>query len=209
MSPGDELFTDADLEPTAEERHAAWRRRIDLGACIVGLGAIALWGGAIAAVRWCAAPALDATLPAALGSSVLAAIHNRADGIAIGCAAVLLGTEVGRLFLRTEPRRAAGPRLRRLLAIFAAGAAAYLGLGLRPALERAARASVPQELGPEDAQVALLTRRAEQLRLGELGLLGLLLGLQLATARCRPDPDEQQPEAEAPLPPGPGRKAPS
>jgi hypothetical protein len=209
MSPGDELFTDADLEPTAEERRAVWRRRLDLASSLIGLGAIALWAGTIAAVRWCAIPALGATLPAALGSTLLAAIHSRADGIGIGCGAVLLGSEVGRLFVQAEARRAVGPRLRRLVAIFAAGAAAYLGLGLSPARDRAAQGGGPQGFGPQGSEAALLARRSEQLRLGELVLLGLLLGLQLATARGRPDRDQQEPEAEAPLPPGPRSKAPS
>jgi len=209
MSPDDEVFSDADLEPTPEEERALRRARADFVATLVALAAIAVWAGSLVATRWCAGPALGASLPESVAHSVLTAMRERTDQLGMGAALVVLGCEILRTLVTPGRGRPLGPRLRRLCGIVAAAAAAYVALVLGPIAARATQAGIVPGLGPAGGELARLEARGELLRLAELGRLGLLLGLQLGTLRRRVASDPAENEAEAPLPPGPAPKAPA
>ncbi|MBI4705716.1 MAG: DUF4149 domain-containing protein [Deltaproteobacteria bacterium] len=184
----DDVFTEADLQPSPAERRSARRRLIDTSAAALAVGAVGLWVGGIVALEACVGPAVRGLVPPPLGGRILAAALARFDDLAIACAAVALGCEVVRTAVSRRRQgnmiAALAARLRRLVAIAMAGAAVFTSLWLVPAMT-----------APE--QAAVVAR-------GLAPLGALLVALHVFTLRARPSDDEDDEEPVAPLPPGPG-----
>jgi hypothetical protein len=201
-APGHEVFTDADLEPTAAERRAQWRGRLDWLATGITLGATGIWAGAIVAIRWGAAPAIAERLPGVLADLVSTATFQRADQIALALGAVVLGAEVARTAAATGRAQSALARVRRILSVVAGGLAALCALVVTPQMVALIGAGALAATGPVGSELAALGRRGDQLRLAQLVLLTLIFLLHLATLPERADGAEED-DASAPAPPGP------
>jgi hypothetical protein len=199
---GNDRFTDADLEPTAAEKRAQWRRRLDWLATGVALAVTGLWAGEIVAIRWGAAPAMAERLPAGLAELVSAATLQRTDQIALALGAVVLGAEVARTAASTGRAQSALARVRRILAVCAAGLAAICALVVTPQMVALIASGALTTAGPVGAELVALGRRGAELRLAQLVLLGLVFLLHLATLPHRMDEVDDD-DAVAPAPPGP------
>lgn len=201
-APGNEAFSEADLEPTAAEKRAQWRGRLDWLATAIALAVAGMWAGAIVTVRWGAGPAMAERLPSVLAELGRAATLQRTDQIALAFGAILLGAEVARTAAATGRAQSALARVRRILAVVAGGLAALCALVVTPQMVALIAAGALTTEGSAGAELAALGRRGDQLRLGELVLVGLIFLLHLATLPRRQGAAEDD-DALAPAPPGP------
>jgi len=205
-----DTFTEADLEPSDDDRRRARHDAIDRGAATVAVVSAGLVVGGLVALGACAAPFVFRLTPAPASGFAMGAAFARFDRIAIGAAAVALGAELVRTFLvrRRPPTIAA--RLRRFVAMGLAGAATWMGTSVSPAItdlyaagarrEAATTAGPGADLG---ASLDALHRRAEAIGKLEVGLALALVALHVFTVRRANDDDDPGDVAPVPLPPGP------
>jgi hypothetical protein len=199
--PGGDRFTDADLEPSPDERSAGRRLVLELAATAVAVAIAGLWLGFSLGPRLVAGPVLSGLLPAALAERLGAAMAQKSDGWGLGFAAALLATEVLRTVVGRGRGRALAARLRRMVVIIVGGCAVLLAVVLASS-DPPATAGPPGEAPPGvSLPLAGPARQAASLRSFEMGLLALLVLLQVTTLpKLRPEEDEP---AVAPAPPGP------
>lgn len=197
--PQESRFTEADLAPSDDKRRAALRANVDKGATAVAVLALGVWIGGMVALGACAAPFVFRLTPAPFSGDAMGAAFARFDQIAIGASAAVLGAEVVRTWAAGRARTIAA-RVRRLLAVALAGAAAYIGLSLTPRINELHRAGVSRNVGPDGEILEAIHKRAEAVGKAEVVLGAVLVGLHVFTLGARrPDDDE---DAPAPLPPG-------
>jgi hypothetical protein len=204
-APGEDVFTAADLEPSAEEKRALRRMRIDKAAAVVAVISLGTWAGGMLALGVCAAPFVFRLTPAPWSGFAMGAAFARFDSIAIACSVLTLGAEVVRtmLVLKRRAGRALLPRLRRYGAIALALAAVYSGVKLSPTINQMHEQGVRRNVGPEGIELERIHKQAELVGKIVMPLALVLAALHVVTLRTAPGEDDEEEESEAPLPPGP------
>lgn len=199
-------FSAADLEPSPEERRAARRALVDrLGATAAVLAA-GVWMGGLIALGACAAPFVFRLTPAPFSGDAMGSAFARFDQLALGAAVILLGAEVVRTLAAGRRGRTLAARVRRLLSMLLAGAAAYVGLTLTPHINELHRSGARRGEGAQGEELDRAHRRAELVGWSELALGASVVVLHVFTIGARrPDEDDDDDDDEAftPLPPGP------
>jgi len=199
-----DTFTEADLEPSPEERGAERRAIIDRAAAVVAILGASVYVGGLFALGVCAAPMVFRMTPAPYSGDAMGAAFARFDQIAIGASIFALGAEVARTWAGGVRGRTVLARIRRSCAMFMAFAAAYVGLALTPRINEMHRAGVQRDNSPQGQVLEAVHRRAELVGKFGLGLGVGLIALSVFTIRMgKPEDEEDDEEAVAPLPPGP------
>jgi hypothetical protein len=196
-----ETFSEADLEPSADERRARRVDVIDRVAATVAALSVGVVVGGMFALGACAAPFVFQLTPAPFSGDAMGSAFARFDQIAITLSVVLLGAEVVRTFLARRQPQTASVRLRRLAGIVFAACTAYMGLSLSPTINELHRAGARRGVGPDGVRLDEIHHRASAVGKVELGVGVILVGLHVFGVRGRREEDED--EADAPLPPGP------
>jgi hypothetical protein len=200
--PGDDVFSAADLEPTAAQQQAeqgaqqAAERRgerlaaLDRAACAVAAAALGLWAGGLIALGACAAPFVFQLTPYPFSGQAMGAAFRRFDGIAIGCAVTLLAAEVVRTLLLGRRKQPWSARVRRYLAIAIAVAAVYSGTRLTPSIMDLHAAGARRNVGAEGSELERLHRQAELIGKVTVPAALVLIGLHVFTLRRRDNDDD-------------------
>jgi hypothetical protein len=206
MTPGGDVFTEADLEPSDDERRAVRHTLLHRVAATVAITAAGLWMGGLIALGACAAPFVFELTPHPLSGYAMGSAFSRFDGIAIGCSVVMLGCEVLRTILGTPARKAWIARVRRYAALLMACGAVYTGVVLSPGIMQLHADGVRRDASEYGQRLEAIHSQAELM--GKLILpLGLLvIALHVFTLRSAEEELEAI-EARAPLAPGPGDEA--
>ncbi len=201
-----ETFSEADLEPSDDERRAASRQRTDrVAACFAAVAAGVLPGGLVA-LGACAAPFVFRLTPAPYSGDAMGAAFARFDRIALACVGVVLFAEIVRTWLARRRRaRQMLPRARRIAAVLLAGAVAYQGMVVTPAIMGLHRGGAERGVGDAGQRLEAIHARASGLGRAEAALAIAVVVLNVLTlSRPRPeDDDDDDDDAPAPLPPGP------
>lgn len=197
---GEERFSASDLEPSPAERRADRRELAERVAASVAVLAAGGWVGGMVALGACAAPFVFRLTPAPFSGYAMGAAFARFDRIALAAAALLLGAEVVRTWATLGRARSVAARVRRLLAITMAGAAAYLALTLTPQIGALHRAGAQRGVGTDGATLDAIHARAELVGKAEVLLGVVVIGLHVFTLPRRRDDDDEP--VIAPLPPG-------
>jgi hypothetical protein len=196
-----EMFSEADLAPSDDDRREARADLLDRAAASVGaLSAGALVGG-LFAMGACAAPMVFRVVPAPASGLAMGGAFARFDRVAIGCACVALGAEVVRTFLARRSAPSLAARARRLVAIGLAAAATWMGTSVSPAILDLYAAGARRGVGDEGAALEAIHQKATTIGNLEALLGAALVALHVSTRRG-PARDEEH-VADAPLPPGP------
>jgi hypothetical protein len=200
--PGADVFSEADLEPSDDDRRLLRRQRIDLAATVVAVIAAGTWVGGIVALGACAAPMVFEHVPPPLSGTTMGAAFARFDTLAIGCAAVLLGAELVRTLLWLRRRRAALlGRLRRYGALLVAVGTVYTGAILTPTILRLHEQGAQRNVGADGSELERLHALAEIIAKVTVPLALAVIVLHIVTLVSLRAADDD--EAVAPLPPGP------
>lgn len=197
-----DTFTAADLEPSDEERQRARRALVDRVAAILAAIAAGFVPGGLVALGACAAPFVFRMTPAPMSGDAMGAAFARFDRIALGCAGVVLLAEIARTYVGRARARTPLARVRRLAAVALAGAIAYGGMVVSPAILELHRTGVSRNVGEAGARLEAVHQRASTLGKVEALLAAALVAMHVLTLP-RPRPDDDEEEAAAPLPPGP------
>lgn len=206
MSPGDDTFSAADLEPSPADHRALWSNRLDRVAAVIAVGAAGLWAGGLVALGVFRGIEVFGTLPPTLAAEARASALASFDVIGLGCAAVLLGCEMARSAIAFRRRRRIIDRIRRIGALGLAACAAYLALVIAPGVIELRSAGIVPGLGAHGAELARLEERAIGVRQLEVVLAAVLMMLQIGTLRSREEDDDEAHAAPAPRRPGPTRQ---
>lgn len=197
-----DTFTEADLEPSPEERRAKFRSIADRIAASLAVVSAGVYIGGLVALGACAAPFVFRMTPAPFSGNAMGAAFGRFDQIAIGASAAVLLAEVVRTFLGAKASRTPLQRVRRFCALFMAFFATYVGLSLTPRINELHRAGVTRGDSPQGQLLDAIHARAELF--GKIGIAFALALIVLSIFTIRTfDPYEDDEEALAPLPPGP------
>ncbi len=197
-----ETFSESDLEPSAEETARKRRDVLERVAATVAVLAAGLVVGGMLALGACAAPAVFELTPAPFSGNAMGAAFARFDRVALGATCALLAAEVLRTYLARRERPRITDRVRRLAGIVLAGAVAYMGLSLSPAINELHAQGARRGEGELGARLEAIHHRAEMIGRLEAGVGLLCIALHVFTLRSRSDDDDL--DAPAPLPPGPG-----
>jgi hypothetical protein len=197
-------FSEADLQPSGDERAAGRAAIVDRAATTAAVLAGGFWIGGLIALGACAAPFVFRLTPAPFSGEAMGAAFRRFDSLAMAAAVVICGAEVVRTFLARRRRRSAAERIRLALAIALAGAAAYGGLALTPRILELHQAGARRGFGEDGALLEAIHARAELVGKVAVGLAAVVVGLHVFTLRARrPEDEDDETAAPAPLPPGP------
>lgn len=206
LRPGEDTFSEADLEPSAEERRIERRTTLERAAAAVAVMAAGVWAGGLLALGACAAPFVFQLTPYPHSGEAMGSAFARFDGIAIGCSAVMLACEVARTFLdgrRMRSRfRAIASRVRRFVTILMGMMAVYGGLVLTPAIRDLHHAGARRGIGEQGELLEKIHKRAELVGKSIMPLALLVIGLHLFTLRRARDEEDELVEPP-PVPPGP------
>lgn len=197
-----DTFTAADLEPSEEDRRAARRALVDRVAAICAAVAAGFIPGGLVALGACAAPFVFRMTPAPMSGDAMGAAFARFDRIALACAGVVLLSEIVRTAVGRARARAPLARIRRLAAVGLAGAIAYGGMVVSPAILELHRSGVSRNVGEAGTRLEAVHQRASTLGKVEALLAAGLVAMHILTLP-RPRPEDDEDEASAPLPPGP------
>lgn len=197
-----ETFSEADLEPSDDDRRWARADRIDRVAATVAALSVGIVVGGIFALGACAAPFVFQMTPAPHSGDAMGAAFARFDQIAITLSVILLGAEVVRTFLARRRRPSPAVRVRRFAGMLFAGCTAYMGLVLSPTINDLHRSGARRNVGPEGERLEAIHQRASAVGKAEAALGLVLVGLHVfAIGALKPDDDDD--DAPAPLAPGP------
>lgn len=197
-----ETFSESDLEPSAEETANKRRDVAERAAVVVAVLAAGLIVGGMLALGACAAPMVFQLTPAPFSGNAMGAAFARFDRIAIGASCVLLAAEVVRTYLARRERQRIADRVRRLSGIFLAGAVAFMGLSLSPAINDLHAQGARRGEGDLGARLEQIHKQAEMVGRIEAALGLLCIVLHVFTLRS-PRSEDDDLDAPAPLPPGP------
>jgi hypothetical protein len=198
-----ETFSEADLEPTDEERRAGRRQQADRAAACVAAVAAGVVPGGLVALGACAAPFVFRLTPAPWSGHAMGAAFSRWDRVALGCAAVVLLAEIVRTYLARRKARRPAARVRRMAGVLLAGAIAYQGMVVTPAIVDLHAGGAERGVGDAGQRLEAIHDRASVVGRVQAALAVLVVVLHVLTlSRPRPE-DEDDDEAAAPLPPGP------
>lgn len=198
MSDEGTRFTEADLAPERGDTRRVVLERLAVVVAVLAGGVVV---GGLVALGACAAPFVFRLTPAPFSGDAMGSAFARFDQIAIGACVAMLAAEVLRTWLDRRARRAVAPRIRRFAAVLMAGAAAYIGLVLTPAINGLHRAGVQRGVGADGEELDRIHKRAESFGKAEVVLAVVAVALHVATVRGRRDDDEDE-DAVAPAPPG-------
>jgi hypothetical protein len=204
--PGDDVFTEEDLAPTAADRRGQLKLVVDKVAASIAVTVLGGWAGGLVVLHWATIPWVLELTPPPLAGRVLAAILTTFNGMAIGCGAIALGCEVVRTAMTAKLQATAMPRIRRYLAIVLAVAMAYLGMVLTPQISSLVQTGITPKVGPDGIELARLTEQAELIGVTTIPLAAALIALHLFTLPRATEPEEDE-EVLTPLPPGPGTQS--
>jgi hypothetical protein len=199
-------FTEADLAPSDDERRAARKFQVERGATGAAVLAIGLWIGGLVALGACAAPFVFQRTPAPYSGDAMGAAFARFDSITLGCAVVLLGAEATRTWASGKRGRTTVARVRRVLGVVLAAAAAYVAMACTPQIQALHAAGVRRNDGPQGVELERIHKTAELV--GKLELAGgaALIFLHVFTLGAKkPDDDDDDLRAPEPGPLPPGR----
>jgi len=201
QSDASQTFSEADLEPSPEERRAKIALVVDRLASTIAVLTTGAMVGGLVALGACAAPFVFKLAPSPFAGDAMGAAFARFDAIAIGGAAILLGAEVARTYIGRRDRRSAVARIRRLVSIAFASCVVYVAATITPAINDLHKAGAVRGEGENGARLAVLHDRA--VLAGKIeAVLGLLIvGLHVFTPRRRPEDEDGT--SVAPAPPGP------
>jgi hypothetical protein len=198
--PGEERFTAADLEPSADDIRARRRGLVDrIAATVAVLCAGTIFGGLVA-LGACAAPMVFENAPRPFSGNAMGAAFARWDRVAVGAAVLLLVCEIARTWAARGRARLVVPRIRRFGAVLLAAAAVYTGTVLSPRINELHQEGAQRG----DPELDAIHRRAELLGKIQAVLALGLVALHVFTLRSRDEEeDEDEDDAPAPLAPGP------
>jgi hypothetical protein len=202
MQPGEDVFTEADLEPSDDERRAVRRALLHRGAATVAITAAGLWMGGLIALGACAAPFVFKLTPHPLSGYAMGSAFARFDGIAIGCSVVMLACEVLRTILGAPARARWRARVRRYAAILMACGAVYTGVVVSPGIMQLHEGGVRRDATAHGEHMQTLHEQAEFIAKIILPLGVLLIALHVFTLRSAEEELDAL-EAGASLAPGP------
>lgn len=198
-----DTFTEADLEPSDDERRAARRQAGDRAAACTAVVAAGVLPGGLVALGACAAPFVFRLTPAPWSGHAMGAAFARWDRIALACVGLVLLAEIVRTYLARRRARRPLARVRRVAALLLAGAVAYQGMVVTPAINALHAGGTERGVGEAGARMEAIHDRASVVGRVQAGLAVLVVVLHVLTlSRPRPE-DEDDDEADAPLPPGP------
>lgn len=195
-----ETFSEADLEPSPEEKRARIALYADRFASTLAVLSTAAILGGLVSLGACAAPFVFRLTPAPYNGDAMGAAFARFDRIAIGLSLVLLGAEVARTFIARHEPRSAIARVRRLLSIAFAATIVYVAATITPTILDLHRAGAVRGEGDDGARLAELHGRAELAGKVEVGLGVLIVALHVFTPKRRPEDEDT---SVAPGAPGP------
>lgn len=206
MKPGEDVFTDADLEPGEDEKRIRRRLRVDRALVTLSCAAAGIWAGGLLGLGT-AAMSVFPIAPDPESGIAMGAAFARFDRVAVGCALVLLACEAGRTILARHSRQTIAVRARRYLAIGMGLAAVYSAMRLTPRINAMYAEGVRRHTGARGAELQQIHKRAEGVAKAILPLAIVLMGLHVFTVRTRDDEEEDLfAAAPAPAPPGGGVK---
>ena len=161
------------------DRERGARGRLEAGAELVELVAIALWLGGIVALGAVVAPVVFRTVAAPSSADAMTLVFRRFDKVAMGCAAAVLVAEAARVAVAPPvagaARRWAGVRM--ALAGIAMTLAVWQGVSLSPRIEALHRGGAIRGLGESGLDLEAVHRLAETVGKGQVLALLLLLGV--------------------------------
>lgn len=123
------------------------------------------------------------SLPEGIAARAQAAALGRFDGVALGCAAALLASEMARSALALRLRRSTMGRLRRLCAFGLGIAAVYLALVVSPASAELRTSGVVPGVGPRGMELERLEQRGLMVRRFVIPIAALLVLLHVWSTR--------------------------
>jgi len=198
--PGREVFTEADLQPSAAERAAGRLVMVERVAAAVAALALGAWAGGLVALGACAAPQVFSLVPPPLSGRTMGGAFARFDSVAIGCTLTALGCEVARSYIARRRASHWPARARRYLTMLAALLALYSGVWLSPTINALHAGGARRGVAADGAELERVHQRAELVGKLAVALAALLVLLHTLTMPTRDRDDEQ---VAAPLPPGP------
>ena len=207
MKPGDDVFTEADLEPGDDERRIRRRLRLDRALVVASCAAAGIWAGGLLGLGT-AAMSVFPIVPDPESGIAMGTAFARFDRIAVGCVVVLLGCEVGRTILGRHSKQTIVVRLRRYLAIGMGLAAVYSAVRLTPKINAMYGEGIRRHMGARGAELQQTHKRAEGVAKAILPLAIVLMGLHVFTLRTRDD-EEDDLWGSAPVPEPALRPAPT
>lgn len=185
-----ETFSEADLEPSPEERWAKIGLYADrLASTVAVLSTAAIIGGLVA-LGACAAPFVFRLTPAPMNGDAMGAAFARWDRVAIGLSLVLLAAEVARTFIARHERRSAIARVRRLVSIGFAACIVWVAATITPGILDLHKAGAVRGEGESGARLAELHGRAELAGKVEVGLGVMIVALHVFTPKRRPEDED-------------------
>jgi hypothetical protein len=206
-APGEDVFTDEDLQPDSEDERraktASRRGAFDTAATIVAVLAFGMIAGGMIALGAVAAPVVF-KLPDPLSGNTMGATFSRFDGVAITCSLIGLAAELVRTLVSFKSRQQSWlPRVRRYLAILLALGTLYVGMQLSPKIMSAYEAGVRRNVGAAGAELEATHKRAELVGKVVVALSAALIALHIVTLKSARQQAEDDEDVLGPLPPGP------
>jgi putative copper export protein len=208
VAPGEDVFTEADLAPSAHELQLARRHLGDRVATALAVTCCGAWAGGLLALGACAAPMVFRLTPYPHSGNAMSAAFARFDTVAVGLSVGLLGCEVARTLLSLHRKQLLAVRVRRYLSILAALGAVFTATRLTPAIQALHRGGARRGFGEAGARFEVLHTQAEMIGKVTVLLAVVLIFLHVFTLSTGgneapdPDKDDEQDEVRAPLPPG-------
>jgi hypothetical protein len=190
IEPGEDVFTEEDLQPGDEDKSARRRMHADRAATTVAVTALGLWAGGMVALGACAAPFVFELTPYPFSGQAMGAAFARFDTIAIACSVLVLGCEVARTLIARGAATAIVPRIRRGLTVILAMGALYGGVRLTPSILALHNAGVRRNVGADGAELERIHKQAEMI--GKITVPGALalIALHIFTLRVGSDEDD-------------------
>lgn len=201
--PNESRFNESDLAPDPEEQKALRKALADRIAASVAALSAGVFVGGMVAMGACAAPFVFKLTPAPFSGDAMGAAFMRFGQIALGASVLILGGEVVRTWASGKRGRSIAARIRRMLAIVLAVAAAYVGLTLTPRINELHRSGVRRGEGPQGEVLERTHKQAELVGKVQVALGIALVFLHVLTIPSRRPEDDDEDEAVAPLAPGP------
>lgn len=164
------------VSPLADEARPAGVvvRRV---ATSLALLALSLWMGGLIALGALAAPVVFSTVPLPLSADAMTLVFRRFDLVAMGSAAVVLGTEAVAMVARLSYRRV--DRARVAVLVVAAALAVLQGMHLSPRIAALHAAGALRGMGPAGRELSRLHDLAEACGQGQLVLLATAIVLHV------------------------------
>jgi len=151
-------------------------RRLDRAASSVALLSLAVWLGGLVALGAITAPIVFAVAPYPQSADAMTLVFRRFDHVAMGCAALVLGSEAVKAALRHGPRGMTRLGAARAAAsALAAVAAVFEGMVVSPRIAALHAAGALRGVGPLGIELSRLHDTAENCGKVQVALLAAAL----------------------------------